>query len=111
VSEKVAALEEAQPFIQESRMRVFGAAGVADDVKMAVLPRIVVGAYAREKVDAVVLDLEPVNETAGFLQSGILGGNFLRFYRVVFDFYKGVVRLEPLDPGPSTGNPTPESTR
>jgi hypothetical protein len=59
-----------------------------------------------------VLDLEPVNETAGFLQSGILGGNFLHFYRVVFDFYRGVVRLEPIDnPAPSTGKPLPESTR
>jgi predicted aspartyl protease/Flp pilus assembly protein TadD len=112
VSEKLAALDEAQPFIKESRMRVFGAAGVADDVKMALLPKVVVGAYSRERVDAAVLDLEPVNETAGFLQSGILGGNFLRFYRVVFDFYKGVVRLEPLDnPGPSTANPTPEGAR
>jgi predicted aspartyl protease/thioredoxin-like negative regulator of GroEL len=112
VSEKLAALEEAQPFIKASRMRVYGAAGVADDVKMALLPKVVVGSYSREKIDAVVLDLEPVNETAGFLQSGILGGNFLRFYRVVFDFYKGVVRLEPVDKqGLSTGSPTPESTR
>ncbi len=111
VSEKVAALEEAQPFIRGSHMRVFGAAGVADDVKMALLPKILVGSYSREKIDAVVLDLEPVNETAGFLQSGILGGNFLRFYRVVFDFYRGVVRLEPLDKGPSAGSPTPEGTR
>ncbi len=112
LSEKLAALEEAQPFIKPSRMRVFGAAGVADDVKMALLPKLLVGSYTREKVDAAVLDLDPVNETAGFLQSGILGGNFLRFYRVVFDFYKGVVRLEPLDTqGLSTGSPTPEGTR
>jgi hypothetical protein len=93
-------------------MRVYGAAGVANDVKMALLPKIVVGSYSREKIDACVLDLEPVNETAGFLQSGILGGNFLRFYRVVFDFSKGVVRLEQLDKqGLSTGSPTPESAR
>jgi len=44
-----------------------------------------------------VLDLDPVNETAGFLQSGILGGNFLRHYRVTFDFERGIVRFEPLD--------------
>jgi predicted aspartyl protease/thioredoxin-like negative regulator of GroEL len=111
VSEKLAAIEEAQPFIKEIRMRVYGAAGVANDVKIALLPKIMVGSYSREKIDAAVLDLEPVNETAGFLQSGILGGNFLRFYRVVFDFYKGVVRLEPVDKqGLSTGSPTPEST-
>lgn len=108
MSEKLAALEEAQSFIKETRMRVFGAAGVAENVKMAVLPKIVIGDYAREKVDAAVLDLDPVNETAGFLQSGILGGNFLHFYRLIFDFSRGVVRLEPLTKAPPTGNPMPE---
>ncbi|HMG72854.1 MAG TPA: aspartyl protease family protein [Pyrinomonadaceae bacterium] len=112
VSEKLAALDEAQAFLKPSRMRVFGAAGVAEDVKMAVLPKIAIGAYSREKIDAAVLDLEPVNETAGFQQSGILGGNFLRFYRIVFDFDKGVVRLEPLEKkAPPASNPTPEGTR
>lgn len=112
LSEKLAALEEAQAFILESRMRVFGAAGVAENVKMALLPKIVVGQYYREKVDAAVLDLEPVNETAGFQQSGILGGNFLHFYRIVFDFSRGLVRLEPLQKAPPpTGNPMPESAK
>jgi predicted aspartyl protease/Flp pilus assembly protein TadD len=112
VSERLAALEEAQAFLKPSRMRVFGAAGVAEDVKMALLPKIAIGAYSREKIDAAVLDLEPVNETAGFQQSGILGGNFLRFYRIVFDFDKGVVRLEPLEKqAPRAGNPIPEGTR
>jgi predicted aspartyl protease/Flp pilus assembly protein TadD len=112
VSERLAALDEAQAFLKPGRMRVFGAAGVAEDVKMALLPKVAIGAYYREKVDAAVLDLEPVNETAGFQQSGILGGNFLRFYRIVFDFDKGVVRLEPLEKkAPPAGNPTPEGTR
>ncbi len=97
LSEKLAALDEAKSFIQQGRMRVFGAAGIAEDVKMAVLPKIGVGTYTREKIDAAVLDLEPVNETSGFQQSGILGGNFLRYFRVVFDFQRGIVRLEPLD--------------
>jgi predicted aspartyl protease len=78
LAQKVAELEELREFIQEGRMRVFGAAGIAEDVKTALLPKLAIGAYTREKVDAAVLDLEPVNETAGFQQSGILGGNFLR---------------------------------
>jgi len=111
MAEKLAAQDEVQPFIKEGRMRVFGAAGIAEDVKMALLPKISVGAYSRERVDAAVLDLEPVNETAGFLQSGILGGNFLRHFRVVFDFQRGVVRLEPLDASAvQIGSPTPESS-
>jgi tetratricopeptide (TPR) repeat protein len=113
MSEKLAAMEEAQGFIKPSRMRVFGAAGVADDVRIALLPKILVGAYSREKIDAAVLDLDPVNETAGFLQSGILGGNFLRFYRIVFDFGRGMVRLEPLEKqSPPVGSsPTPEGLK
>jgi predicted aspartyl protease/thioredoxin-like negative regulator of GroEL len=110
MSEKLAALEEAQAFIRQGRMRVFGAAGVAENVKMALLPKVAIGTFSREKIDAAVLDLDPVNETAGFLQSGILGGNFLRFYRVIFDFEKGVVRLESLEKSaPAAGNTTPEA--
>jgi tetratricopeptide (TPR) repeat protein len=97
LSARAASVEEARPFIQQGSMRVFGAAGVAENVKIAALPRLAIGSYSREKINAAVLDMEPVNETAGFLQSGILGGNFLRHYRVIFDFERGVVRFEPLD--------------
>src|SRR6185295_13188800 len=97
LSERAAAMEEAVGFIQEHRMRVFGAAGITDDVKTALLPKIAIGSYTREKVNAAVLNLEPINETAGFQQNGILGGNFLRHFRVVFDFQRGIVRLEPLE--------------
>jgi hypothetical protein len=42
--------------------------------------------------------LEPVNETAGFTQNGILGGNFFRQFRVSFDFQRAVIRLQLLNP-------------
>ena len=109
LSEKAASVEEAQQFIKQEKMKVFGAAGVADNVKIAALPRVAIGSYSRSGIDAAVLDLEPVNETSGFLQSGILGGNFLRHFRVIFDFGRSVVRFEPLeaDPNSKTG-PIPE---
>jgi predicted aspartyl protease/thioredoxin-like negative regulator of GroEL len=108
LSEKAAALEDAQRFLKQGKMKVYGAAGVADDVRIAALPRVQIGSYSREGIDAAVLDLEPVNETAGFQQSGILGGNFLRHYRVIFDFARSVVRFESLeDISPKTG-PLPE---
>lgn len=97
LSEKAAAMEEAQRFIKPGSMRVYGAAGIAENVKIASLPRLAIGSLSRDSVEAVVLDLEPVNETAGFQQSGILGGNFLRHYRVTFQFDKGLVRLESLE--------------
>ena len=97
ISERAAELERFPEFIQSDRMRVFGAAGVAEDVKMALLPKVAIGSYAREKINAAVLDLDPINETAGFQQNGILGGNFLRHFRVVFDFQRGILRFEPID--------------
>jgi tetratricopeptide (TPR) repeat protein/predicted aspartyl protease len=97
ISQRAAELEPFSDFIQPDRMRVFGAAGVAEDVKMATLPKVGIGSYAREGVNAAVLDLDPINETAGFQQNGILGGNFLRHFRVVFDFQRGILRFEPID--------------
>ncbi len=96
VSEKLAAQEELEGFLQPTRLRVYGAAGIAEDVKTLTLPRVMLGSLTRNHVSAAVLDLEPVNETAGFTQDGILGGNFLRHFRVSFDFHRGVIRLEPL---------------
>jgi hypothetical protein len=60
------------------------------------LPRISLGTQERRQVYAAVLDMEPINETAGFEQTGIVGGNVLRHFRVSFDFVRGVVRLEPV---------------
>ncbi|HKP38194.1 MAG TPA: aspartyl protease family protein [Pyrinomonadaceae bacterium] len=97
LSEGAASLEEALTFIQPNRMRVFGAAGVTENVKIALLPKVAIGSYTREKVSAAVLNLDSLNETTGFQQNGILGGNFLRHFRVVFDFQRGIVRLEPLE--------------
>jgi predicted aspartyl protease/Flp pilus assembly protein TadD len=111
LSERTAAMDEAHEFIRPTLMTVYGAAGVAENVKVAMLPRVAIGSYSREQVDAAVLDLESVNETAGFLQSGILGGNFLRHYRIIFDFPRGVMRLEPLQPdGNQKATQTPDSS-
>jgi cytochrome c-type biogenesis protein CcmH/NrfG/predicted aspartyl protease len=98
VSQKLFEATNIDSFAQKTKMKIYGAAGVADDVKMLTLPRVTFGAFSRPKIPAAVLDLEPVNETAGFMQDGILGGNFLRYYRVTFDFARAVIQLEPLIP-------------
>ena len=97
VSEKLSQEEQLLDLLQPSRMRVFGAAGVTEDVKLLQLPRLSLGLTKLERINAAVLDMEPVNETAGFTQSGILGGNFLRHFRVYFDFARGAMRLEALN--------------
>ena len=96
VSEKLALEEELNNYLQPTRLRIYGAAGIADDVKSLLLPKVMLGTFTRERISAAVLDLEPVNETAGFTQNGILGGNYLRHFRVSFDFQRGLIRLEPL---------------
>src|SRR5215216_2561252 len=109
VSEKLSQEEQLLDLLKPSKMRVFGAAGVTEDVKLLQLPRLSLGLSKLEKINAAVLDMEPVNETAGFTQSGILGGNFLRHFRVYFDFARGAMRLEPLNQKPkSVENINPE---
>ncbi len=111
VSEKLSQEEQLLELLQPSRMRVFGAAGVTEDVKLLQLPKLSLGLTALERINAAVLDMEPVNETAGFTQSGILGGNFLRHFRIYFDFARGAMRLESLHQKPkaTTENINPET--
>jgi tetratricopeptide (TPR) repeat protein len=100
VSEKLSQEEQLLSLLTPSTMRVYGAAGVTEDVKLVQLPKVGLGSNILERVNAAVLDLEPVNETAGFTQSGILGGNFLKHFRLYFDFARGAIRLEPLHQKP-----------
>lgn len=102
VSQKLMELDEMHNFKHPTRLRVYGAAGIAEGVQTLVLPRVLLGTQSREKLDVAVLDLEPVNETTGFVQSGIIGGNFLRHFRVTFDFKKSVIWLDPLK-SPASG--------
>jgi predicted aspartyl protease len=92
-------------------VRVIGAGGVTENVPIVVLDQLLIDGAARrqEFVRAIVLDLDPVNETAGFEQAGIIGSDYLRFYRVEFDFDTGRVvlrpngrRSPPVPPGGST---------
>ena len=109
VSEKLSQEEQLLELLQPSRMRVFGAAGVTEDVKLLQLPKLSLGVTTLERINAAVLDMEPVNETAGFTQAGILGGNFLRHFRVYFDFARGSMRLESLNKPKNTESINPET--
>ena len=82
-------------FAEPTIMSVFGAAGITENVTALNLPRLNFGLHSQEKIQAAVLDLEAINETSGFEQSGILGGNFFKNYRLTFDFVNVKVVLEP----------------
>jgi predicted aspartyl protease/Flp pilus assembly protein TadD len=109
ISEKLSQEEQLLELLQPSRMRVFGAAGVTEDVKLLQLPKLSLGLTTLERINAAVLDMEPVNETAGFTQAGILGGNFLRNFRIYFDFARGSMRLESLNKPKIPENINPET--
>ncbi|MFM8395475.1 MAG: hypothetical protein ACKOB4_16295, partial [Acidobacteriota bacterium] len=44
---------------------------------------------------ALILDLGSVNETSGFEQHGVLGGDYLSHFRVVFDLRRYQFKLTP----------------
>lgn len=96
VSEQLAEREEMNRFAQTTKMRIHGAAGITENVSLLLLPRVhFTETFARKHVPAVVLNMASINETSGFEQAGIIGGNVLRHYRVTFDFPRMIIRLEP----------------
>jgi predicted aspartyl protease/Tfp pilus assembly protein PilF len=105
--------EALKQFARADPVKVYGSAGVAENVTALLLPSVSLGPHQSANISAAVLDLDLVNETTGFEQTGILGGNFLRNFRVTFDFVRGYITLEPNVPRP-TGTDTnkgPESPR
>jgi len=74
--------------------------GVA--VAVAVLSgALLVGDSVRGSLRALVLDFGAINETSGFEQGGILGGDFLRHYRLTIDFSRAQLALQPHTPAPA----------
>jgi len=86
ISSDLAANTAMAPHVQEERMRVIGAAGITEDVPSFLLPKVTMGTHSRNSITAIALDLNLINEASGFEQAGILGGNFLKNYRMTFDF-------------------------
>jgi len=98
VSDKFAELIEIGRYLSEEKIRVIGASGVIGDVQSFLLPRIILGDpgdNSLERVIAIVLSLDSINESSGFQQSGILGSNFLKKFRLTFDFKDSEVIFTP----------------
>jgi predicted aspartyl protease/Flp pilus assembly protein TadD len=96
ISDALAGTKEISRFLKDERMRVIGAAGVMENVPSFVLPRVTFGTHSRESIKAISLDLNLINEASGFEQAGILGGNFLKNYRLTFDFENSKVIFVPI---------------
>ena len=96
LSSELANSKEMSGFIQTEKMRVIGAAGITEEMPSLMLPKISFGSNSRESIKAVALNLGLINETSGFEQAGILGGNFLKNYRLTFDFVNSKVIFVPV---------------
>ncbi len=96
ISNQLANTGEIGQFIKDEKMRVIGSAGVTENVQSYLLPRVTFGSHSRESITAIRLDLDIINETSGFEQAGILGGNFLKNYRLIFDFENSKVIFVPI---------------
>lgn len=88
--------------------RVIGAGGVSEGIESLIIPSVKFGLNVQNDIAAITLDLDIINQSAGYVQSGILGGNFLSKYKVTFDFQHSTVKLTPtvaevtVDPAPLT---------
>ncbi len=77
------------------KVRVIGAAGIADDTEAVGLNTLTVNGLRKNRSRALILDLASVNETSGFEQHGVLGGDYLSHFRVVFDLRRYQFKLTP----------------
>jgi tetratricopeptide (TPR) repeat protein len=96
ISDDLANSKEISGFVRDQKMRVVGAAGVTENVSSFLLPSVTFGSHTRQSVMAIALDLDLINEVSGFEQAGILGGNFLKNYRLTFDFQNSQVVFVPV---------------
>ena len=70
---------------------VTGAAGITPNVALLRISNCRVSSTERSNLQALIMDLKAINETSGFEQSAILGGDFLRHCRLTIDFGRGRV--------------------
>jgi tetratricopeptide (TPR) repeat protein len=96
ISSEVASTQPISSFAKQEKMRVIGSAGITEDVPSFLLPKVSFGSHSRSSVTAIALNLGIINEASGFEQAGILGGNFLRNYRMTFDFKRSKVTFVPV---------------
>lgn len=98
ISDHVAKEDGLLAFAGDEKLRVIGSAGVTNDVRTFKLPKVTIGKHSETDITAVALDLDVINEASGFEQAGILGGNFLKNYRMTFDFKNSKVTFVSVKP-------------
>ncbi len=72
--------------LDTEKIHIVGAAGVTQNVELLQTKTVQVADLVKQDVRLPVLDLVRLNESAGFEQHGILGGDFLYHCRVQINF-------------------------
>ncbi len=85
--------------VPEHNVRIVGAAGIMENVAVMQANSVRVLDLVRANARLPILDLTRLNESAGFEQGGILGGDFLHNCRIQIDFRRQMLRMTPLGPG------------
>jgi len=91
-------LKLSDQIIKGQTTSVIGAAGITENVQMLFIRKCRVADQLQSNLRALVLDFGAINETSGFEQSGILGGDFLRHFRLTIDFNRALLALQPHSP-------------
>ncbi|MBL8148843.1 MAG: aspartyl protease family protein [Blastocatellia bacterium] len=76
-------------------VKIVGAAGITEDVKIMFANSLRVSDLVRENVRLPVINFAALNENSGFEQQGILGGDFLNSCRIEIDFTRLQVSVTP----------------
>ncbi len=84
-----------EQIIKGQTVRVVGAGGISDNVELLFIKNCRVADLRQDNLRALVLDFSAINETSGFEQSGILGGDFMRHFSITINFSKAQVALKP----------------
>ncbi|HYM00753.1 MAG TPA: aspartyl protease family protein, partial [Blastocatellia bacterium] len=88
-------LDMSKSIIAGAFVQVVGAAGVSDNVPLLHIRHCRVADLQQKDLRALIMDFGAINETTGFEQSGIIGGDFLQHFRLTIDFNRGTLVLEP----------------
>ena len=88
-----------EKIVPEHNVRIVGAAGVMENVLVMEAASVRVFDLVRANARLPILDLTRLNESAGFEQGGILGGDFLYHCKVQIDFRRQQLLLTPSGTG------------
>ncbi len=95
ISHNIVESQKWQDKIAAETVKVVGAAGFADNIKVLNASKIQLMDLIRENLRMPILNLARINEQAGFEQQGILGGDFLYHCRILIDFQRLQLTLTP----------------